>query len=83
MGWSLLGRAEPQLWLEKAEGTKLTDGLISLIDDTIMALSLLNNACLGKVPMKHSLPLAKILPVSCHQRTGTFLTLSLDLGHNS
>ena len=49
MGWSLLGRVKPQLWLEMAQGTKLTDGHIGLTDDTIMALSLLNNACLGRV----------------------------------
>lgn len=43
MGWSLLGRAEPQLWLEMAQGTKLTDGLIALTEDTIVALSLLRS----------------------------------------
>lgn len=75
MGWS-------QLWLETAQGTKLTDGLIGLMDDTITALPLLNNAWLRR-DLQNSLPLAKIPPVSCCQRARAFLTLSLDLGHNS
>jgi len=64
-----------------AQGTELIHGLIGLIDATI-TLSLLSNACLGKVPVKHSLPLAVILLVSCYQLTRASQILSLDLGYN-
>lgn len=39
MGWSLPDRDEPQLQLETAQGTKLNNGLIGLIDDPIMQVA--------------------------------------------
>lgn len=58
MGWSQVGRTEPQLRLELAQGIKLTDGLTGFAYDTNKVLSLLSNARQGKY-LWNSLPLLR------------------------